>query len=565
MRLGELCERRSHLAQSLDVYRSVLDWDSKSIEALRAIVRLTEHVGDSYELAYSIEGLLRVEAGEPGAALALRLLALRREQEDREGIDRAIQLGFRAHPASQELRAELLARGREQGPMGELAAVLEEGFASNPNDRELLGALLESCRQAGSFEPALAAVTRALETAPQEVELYRERARVLEALGRYEEAARDLERVYAEGGAQFSSDLMDGLARLVERIGAPADRATKLRLADLLLGAGQLDASRSHLSELLRRDGKDRDALRALARVEEQEEHWDAVSTIFRKLLPLEEGQALVDVARKLALACERAGRPADARSGLERALKAAPGDAELRRKLEDIYEKSGANRELAELVFEDAKRQGDVAGRFALLLRAGHLLASSEGDPERAVAVLEEARGLRPEDEDAIVLLGRAYGAAGRSGDAVRILQEAFGARAGARTPKVAAMYRELAKVRQRDGDLPAALDLLTHAFEIDLHNGGIALELGLLAREVGNEELAARALRSVTFMKTAGPGSTDGALPAAKGSAYCCLAQMARERGDVRKARLLAQKALTEDPSLDVARQLLAELRAG
>jgi hypothetical protein len=37
-----------------------------------------------------------------------------------------------------------------------------------------------------------------------------------------------------------------------------------------------------------------------------------------------------------------------------------------------------------------------------------------------------------------------------------------------------------------------------------------------------------------------------------------------MAREKGDVRKALLLAQKAIIEDPNLEQARALLEELKS-
>ena len=97
-----------------------------------------------------------------------------------------------------------------------------------------------------------------------------------------------------------------------------------------------------------------------------------------------------------------------------------------------------------------------------------------------------------------------------------------------------------------------------------MDLHNGEIALELGLLANDLDNEDLAARAFRSVTFMKAAVAGASDGATPAAKGLSYFFLGKMAREKGDVRKARLLAQKAVIEDPNLDQAKALLEELKS-
>jgi hypothetical protein len=61
---------------------------------------------------------------------------------------------------------------------------------------------------------------------------------------------------------------------------------------------------------------------------------------------------------------------------------------------------------------------------------------------------------------------------------------------------------------------------------------------------------------------MKAAPPGG-DGATPAAKGLSYYFLGRMAKDGGDIRKARLLAQKALIEDPNLEQARALIEQMK--
>ena len=63
---------------------------------------------------------------------------------------------------------------------------------------------------------------------------------------------------------------------------------------------------------------------------------------------------------------------------------------------------------------------------------------------------------------------------------------------------------------------------------------------------------------------MKAAAAGTNDGATPAAKGLSYFFLGEMARSKGDVRKARLMAQKAVIEDPTLEQAKALLEELKS-
>jgi Tfp pilus assembly protein PilF len=56
--------------------------------------------------------------------------------------------------------------------------------------------------------------------------------------------------------------------------------------------------------------------------------------------------------------------------------------------------------------------------------------------------------------------------------------------------------------------------------------------------------------------------PGG-DGATAAVRALAYYHLGRMAFIQGDRRKARLMIDKAVADDPSLDAARALLEQLR--
>jgi hypothetical protein len=88
--------------------------------------------------------------------------------------------------------------------------------------------------------------------------------------------------------------------------------------------------------------------------------------------------------------------------------------------------------------------------------------------------------------------------------------------------------------------------------------------MELGTFALDIDDQEIAARAFRSVTLMKAPTAEAPDaGASPAQRAVAYHHLAVIARAQGDRRKARLLAEKAVAEDGSLEVARALLDELK--
>lgn len=64
---------------------------------------------------------------------------------------------------------------------------------------------------------------------------------------------------------------------------------------------------------------------------------------------------------------------------------------------------------------------------------------------------------------------------------------------------------------------------------------------------------------------MKVAPTATEEGTTIAAKAQAYYQLSLLALGQNDRRKARLLAEKAVSEDPSLEPARQLRDELKNG
>jgi tetratricopeptide (TPR) repeat protein len=381
---------------------------------------------------------------------------------------------------------------------------------------------------------------------------------MLASLGRDDEALADWEEALAAGDLMVVEPLSQHLVRIATKAAGSGDTKTwrrhRKRLAELRHEAGQSEEARSILTELIKSDGRDRDAMRTLARMEEQLERWDAASATYRRLVALEEGDAIVDVALRLANACERAGRLADARGGLERARVAEPQNEALRGVLERIYQETFALRELAELYLEDARAAMDVAGRFSALIRAGSLLVQHAQDPDLAIGPLEEAKTLRPNDLDCVALLADAYTAGGRYQEASDVLVAAVSAHKGRRSRELSTLYHRLARVAQATDNRTAELQHLTTALDIDAQNGHVASELSYLSMELGEWDIANRALRAITMLKTAAP------LP--RSLAYQHLGEIAQAQGDVRRAVGYLKRALDEDPNLESARALLDQL---
>ena len=175
------------------------------------------------------------------------------------------------------------------------------------------------------------------------------------------------------------------------------------------------------------------------------------------------------------------------------------------------------------------------------------------------------EARGLEPEDDEGTLLLGDAYAAAGRKDDAIGLLRQAAARYKGRRSRALAAIHRKISRIELNDGDLSEALSSLVRAFDADPQSGVVAMELGLFAIDLDDQEIASRAFRSVTLMKLVPEGGESGTTAAARALAYFHLASIARRPGERRKARLMGDTAGADDPTLEAARALREELRAG
>ena len=612
-RLGALLEQRGDDHGALDVYHAALDWDPEGKEPLRAIVRLSLKRDDSIDLGDALDKLLAVEEGDEAARVAWELGELKTAHGDEEGALAAMERGHAACPSSEKLRDELTRRYTARGAWPELAAVLVRdagaraaiddrvgvlchaadvlrdqagdvagaaavlttALEADPSNRDVLMALVDACAALGEHERAAGAVTAILAQHPDDASLYRSRAELRQASGRDDLALADLEAAHEKSDGGFAGELTAEIERCLARLAAGEDAAAvsggkgerelRLRLAEVLGRAGETDRARGHLSDLVRKDSKDRVALRRLAALEDAASRWDASSATYRRLLALEDGEALVETALRLADSCEKGDRLADARGALERALRVAPHDGTVRRRLAHVYNVTGASRELAALVLEDAAAAPDVAGRHDRLLYAGRLLLDAGDEAARAVLVLEEARGLEPEDDEGTLLLGDAYAAAGRKDDAIGLLRQAAARYKGRRSRALAAIHRKISRIELNDGDLSEALSSLVRAFDADPQSGVVAMELGLFAIDLDDQEIASRAFRSVTLMKLVPEGGESGTTAAARALAYFHLASIARLQGDRRKARLMVDKAVADDPTLEAARALLEELRAG
>ena len=561
LELVRLLTEKRQLEEGLDVCRAALQWSPNDAELLSAALDLAEKLGDPALIADAIDGLLRVRAGTDAAALGRRLATLREELGDREGAERALEASFSANPRDSSLRDLLIVRYTEREDYAKVAGLLDVSLRERNGDARLLDRLVEAYRSADQPDAALKALDTFMADGSADATLLRKRAQLLGELSRDEEAVTALEAAYAVD-ASLAPDLIDALERAIARAEPPEDRRQTLRLVELLEAAGDAHGARARLSEFVRETPVDADALRRLAALSTRTGHLDHAATTLSRLVEIETGEALVADALRMADAFEQLGRLHEARGGLERALGVDRRRSDVRQRLQAIYAEIGAVRERAELLLEDAQSSSEPGEHRRLLLEAGELLLATEGQAATAVRILETVRAQDPENIDAVVLLSRAYNAAQRSDEALALLTSVTDANKGRRVKALGQVYQEIAALHLLDGFLSDALTALTKAFELDPKNGKLAMQLGLQALEIDEDETAQRAFRGIAIMKAPEAGSNDGATPEMKADANFHLAQLAKKAGDPRKAKVLASKALSENPDHEAARALLAEL---
>jgi predicted Zn-dependent protease len=604
MRLGALLGQAERM-QARNVYYTALEWEPKSRELLDALAGLLDADNDSAERADVLERRLAVETGAGGETMALALHDLRASLGDERGAERALELGYRAHPASTGLRDRLEAifRGRSEwhklaelceldasarvDPAARISRLREavaiwakqlndaaraartlrlardvaesEGAVTGDDAIALLREHVETLLEAGQIDTALAELSTAIDRVASEDALrgmlLAARANVRSAGADDVGALADLEAAFAMDHAAYAPMFAAQLERARTSAARARDVATergcRLRLAQVLPHTGDVDGARTILNDLVKEEPKDCAALRALATLEESLERWDAASAALKRLMGLEQADRTTETAVRLADACERAGRLNDARGALERARSVAPHEPLVRQRLERIYEQAGSWHELADLVLEDAHASGDVANRFQLLLRAGSLLLEEAGDPTAAVEALEEARALRPQDPICVALLADAYTSSGRAQEAAMLLEPLVAPHKGRRSRELAPLHYRLARVARHLGNTAEEGRSLMLALECDAQNGQVCSDVALRAMEADQLELANRALRAITLLKKPGPMS--------KALAYQYMGEIARKQGDPKRAMALLNRALAEDPSLEGARALV------
>ncbi len=594
-RLGDVLEQAARDEDALAAYRVAIEWDPTNKNAHRALMRLSEKRQDPAELAEALETMLELEVGTEAERIALRLAALGERLEDPQLVERALSAGIERCPHSDALRERLAQTYEKASKWRELAmlyarvadtratavervaelrlaadilrrtladsaaaaVILDRAAKALPEDRALTLELIETLADAGNTARARELLDEAV-AAGHDAGLLHARAKLHEAGGDLPSALADLESAYELTDGGYAESLVALLLRRIEELGgdavAPEDELPlRMRLAEVLYGMRRDEEACVELTRVLELDPMHHGALSALAVLHADAERPEESIACYEKLLQLEQGEELVDTTLAFAQVCEAHGLLDKLRPALEAAHRLAPEDREVRKRLSALYTSIGDRAALAELLLADAETADDQMTRFATLIEAARLLVDPfAGDAERAIEVLAQAREIKPDDPEAGMLHADALSAMGHKSQALDLLEELVSVQKR-RSRLRSQMHRRIAVFYAQTGARAAALQSLMRALDDDPHDAVLAMEVGLAAAEANDLEATSRAFRTLTLMKTAAPGSNEGATPQAKGLAYYHLALVAQRQGDVRKARVMIEKSLQEHASAD------------
>lgn len=504
----------------------------------------------------------------PGEASLFERLAVRLEAEDAWDAwaalmdEEATRLAtFEPEAAARILRQAAATRRERLADTAGAATLLRKAAALQPADVAQVRELVNCLRQMGDAPSAIVAVGETLmrtDLAAARGALHRLRAELHIEAGEVAAAVEDLEAAFPLEGPAVAEPLTDALFLLAARAGEQADLPTErramLRLADVFSAQGQGDKAQELLFRWVDHHPEDRDALQALRGRFETANQWEDVTRVCLRLVEMEAGEARIEAALGLAHAYELLGRAHEAMPTLEKVLGEHPGQPAVLNILTMMYEQAGDRRKVAALRIQAAETILDEEERLHVLTEGADLFLQ-EGDPQSAVGAINKAFALRPEDRVVQRLLADTLLATGQYGQAMAMLERLVTDVRGVDGGELCALHHRMARAAEGLGDAQGQLAALRKALEADRRNGAVAAELADLAEAMGDDDLALKALQSISLSGHEGPLSVA--------MSFFRRARIAAKNGDRQRALIFAKRALEEDSTLTEAQQLLEQVR--
>ncbi|HET8939448.1 MAG TPA: tetratricopeptide repeat protein, partial [Polyangiales bacterium] len=191
-----------------------------------------------------------------------------------------------------------------------------------------------------------------------------------------------------------------------------------------------------------------------------------------------------------------------------------------------------------------------------ALLREIASVRHDKLNDADGAVACLERAVALVPEDRQALLVLCDLYMSARRAQDAIAVLEKLIASYGGRRAKEVAVFEHRMGQAYEGLGLSNIALKHYDNAFKIDLTSVPVLRDLGRLCLVLGDLERAQKTYRALLLQRL---GPEHGIT---KSDVYFRLGEISFRQGDKVKAKAMLERAISEAGQHREAQALLEQL---
>ncbi|MBL8741581.1 MAG: tetratricopeptide repeat protein, partial [Myxococcales bacterium] len=392
---------------------------------------------------------------------------------------------------------------------------------------------------------------------------------ILEDDAAHKDAALMLSRLLEKSGRDDDlAELLNKQIELAQGRGDVSDELSyRVRLGEVQeTRIGDLEKAVASFSAILDRDAQHKDALTAVARIQEKRGEKAEAAKYYERLLDLQSGEQAIATAKHLAQLFESLSDDDGVQRALERGLTIQEREEEIRTKLRQLYEKRQNYKALSQLLLGDARASEEVPEKVRILRVVADIHKKKLDDAQTAADLLQEASELVPQDRELLLALCDAYSDSGRGRQAVEVLQKIVDSYGGRRSKEVAGIHHRLARAYLADGERQKALAELDTAFKIDPGAIAVLRDLGVLALELADtdaEQKDAYIDRAGKTFKALLLQRLDEGAPITKAEVFYYLGEVSHRQGDDKKGIQMLERALDNDKNLEKAKDLLAKLR--
>ncbi len=476
MRLGEVFETDlGDLDGAAKIYERVEKQGLRTVEAWRALARVADARGDSAEEVRVLRKL--VEADDPSIPSEARTQALYRIAEvelaggshTEQGIE-TIKNALKRDPRYGRAGAILQAVAQDGAQNDELLSLYEEVARASGDPAMVLDYLeRRAARPDGTLEHVREAVDRADTLgAPQRAEaLLRRGIEIARSSGLGLRDALWIPMGLAER-RQAAGDVpgaLEWMRAAVDAAGGDEVVALSMKLAEIAaLDGGDLRLAAETYRGLLANDPGNRELweplARAYAKLEDREGLEEVVRTTLDALLDSRDRNEVR--MRYASFLLDVVGAREDAVVVLKQILDEDPDHLEAAQRLADMFEASGDNAALVDLLSRQLDRvrdRQDVEGIVALSLRMGKL--TEPRDPAGAIDHYRAGLDWAPQSRELLAALLAIYGGEAEPRERAELMERLLAVSSGAEAARLANELMALFSSLEDDYGAARALDL--------------------------------------------------------------------------------------------------------